>query len=440
MAHSAIDFTPQIVGHHNGAHVAFPIELPPPRIYPAKLLEKDVRILDPQQFIRSNCLVISPSVIPLLHNSSNSSSSSSPAAISLTNSNIEFAKNTLKLPDRFDPNSLIYELEMFPFKTPPHADLYRGWVLLKKHQRGDEFIRTTNQFQIIVKKFKKAMADAGNTADNVISEFSVLQYLGTNRCPHVSGQIICLTDGMFYYSVMKFCGYDLGSYVFREERPLREECVRHLFRQLLAGMRFLQSYGVCHRDLSVENLIYDEETQILSIVDYGMSLVLPRHPDGQPYLIPPSGPLGKKHYIPPEILENTNPFNGFLSDSWNLGIILFLVLTKKYPMKFANLLCPYFKIVSAGKLRSLLEHWNLGLSAEAMDLLCRLLQPIPNQRYSLEDISNHPWVIGGVEIPVRATPPAAAVATPAERRDEGENKEEEKATVESQPRGDFNNT
>jgi serine/threonine protein kinase len=315
---------------------------------------------------------------------------------------------------------------MFPFKTPPHAGLYRGWVLLKK-QRGDELIRPFNQFQIIVKKFKKAEADARTTADNVLSEFSVLQYLGTDRSPQVSGQIICLTDGEYYYSVMKFCGYDLGSYVFSEARPLSEERVRHLFRQLLAGMRYLQSHGVCHRDLSIENLVYDEETRTLSIIDFGMSLVLPRYPDGRPYLIPPSGPLGKKHYIPPEILENQRPFDGFRSDSWNLGIILFLVLTKKYPMTFANRLCPYFKLVAAGRLRGLLEHWNLGLSAEVVDLLCCMLRAVPTERYSLEEISNHPWVREGAEVPVGAglaplpqQPPAPAAEIRGEETTVGE--------------------
>lgn len=398
MTHLPIDFTPQIVGIANNSHVATPIELPRPLIFPAKLQEREVQLSHPQQFIRSSCLVIPSSVIPMLLNSS--PPNSTPAAISLTSSMIHHAKNTLKLTDRYDPNSLVYELEMFPYKTPPHASLYRGWVLLRKQQRGDELFRPCNQFQIVVKKFRVADADARVTADNVYSEFSVLQYLGADRNPHAPGQIICLTDGEFYYSVMKFCGYDLGSYVFGAPAPLGEEKVRHLFRQLLKGMRYLQSRGICHRDLSIENLVYDEETHTLSIIDYGMALVLPRYPDGRPYLIPPSGPLGKKHYMPPEILENTESFDGFRSDSWNLGIILFLVLTKKYPLQFANMLCQYFRIVATGRLRELMIHWKLQLSATAMDLIFHMLQPVPAQRYSLDEIENHPWVREGTEIPV----------------------------------------
>ena len=182
--------------------------------------------------------------------------------------------------------------------------------------------------QIIVKEDDKSAVDQRAYSDEMhaMKEFAFLQLLGDNH-PHVSGQICCLVDENqnLYYSVMKFRGYDLSDYIFSSSQCFSEDFCRNLFNQLVCGMEYLQSFGICHRDLSIENLTYDPETDSLSIIDYGMALLLPRDPlTGDVQLIPPSGSLGKSHYMPPEILANRDPLNGFLSDHWNLGIILFL--------------------------------------------------------------------------------------------------------------------
>jgi serine/threonine protein kinase len=348
-----------ILGVENGEEVAAPRELSSPLISSARLLEKDVKHLD-SQYIRSTCLIPS---------SSGSSTT----------------------------GSACYELELFPFKESHYGQLYRGWILLRGGAKSGELLRTTNEFQVIVKKYLKASADSHQFADDPLQEFSLLQYLGDKASPHISGQLVCLTDGVWYYSVMRFCGYDIGSFVFND-RPLGEQRGRHLFRQLLEGMEFLQSHGVFHRDLSLENLVYDEQTHRLSIIDFGMSIVLPRRPsDGRPYLIRCSRALGKKHYMPPEVLANTSSFNGFLSDTWNLGVILFLLLTKKYVVAMASPLCAYYRLLQAGKLKAYLAHLNLGLSEEAVDLLDRLLQTDPHRRASLQEIRDHPWIASGPE-------------------------------------------
>jgi serine/threonine protein kinase len=347
-----------IIGMENGEEVAAPRELSLPLISPARLLERDVMHLD-SRYLRSTCLV------PV-------SSSSTPGLVAA------------------------YELEMFSFKESQYGQLFRGWILLRG-AKAKELSRTTNEFQIIIKKYLKAAADSRDRADDPLQEFSLLQYLGDSSCPHISGQLACLTDGEYYFSVMRFCGYDIGSFVFRDQ-PLGELRGRHLFRQIIEGMGFLQSHGVWHRDLSLENLVYDETTHRLSIIDFGMSVVLPRRPaNGRPYHIRCSHAKGKSRYMPPEVLANTSAYNGFLADTWCLGVILFLLLTKKYVVTMASPLCVYYRTIQTGRLKAYLTHLQLGLSEQAIDLLDHLLQPDPSRRYSLQEIRDHPWVATGPE-------------------------------------------
>ena len=101
------------------------------------------------------------------------------------------------------------------------------------------------------------------------------------------------------------------------------------------GLLSLQQKGVCHRDLSLENLVVDEYNNC-QIIDFGMSLRVPYSSnDGSRCdvshgtlrrLIRPQGTCGKILYISPEVFRNVDPFDGFAIDLWAAGVILFIML------------------------------------------------------------------------------------------------------------------
>lgn len=49
-----------------------------------------------------------------------------------------------------------------------------------------------------------------------------------------------------------------------------EPTARFYFRQLIKGVKYCHSQGVCHRDLKPENLLLDEKSN-LKISDFGLS-------------------------------------------------------------------------------------------------------------------------------------------------------------------------
>jgi serine/threonine protein kinase len=66
-----------------------------------------------------------------------------------------------------------------------------------------------------------------------------------------------------------------------------------------------------------------------------------------------------------------------------------------------------FKYMTAGYLVQMLTEWELGLSADVMDLLQRMLFLDPKDRLSLEQVRAHPWMLGASAAPpgFRAAPP-----------------------------------
>jgi serine/threonine protein kinase len=160
--------------------------------------------------------------------------------------------------------------------------------------------------------------------------------------------------------------------------------------------------GVCHRDMSLENILVDElRTSV--VIDLGMCLKVPySNEDGTGVadvssctlrrLIKPQMPCGKPNYISPEILHSCQPFDGFAIDLWAVAVILFIMLVGLPPWEFAREEDPRYKMVIRGGLASMLQSWNRQISPQATDLLQRMLRADPRHRLSLEEVKDHEWV------------------------------------------------
>lgn len=98
------------------------------------------------------------------------------------------------------------------------------------------------------------------------------------------------------------------------------------------------------RDMSLENILLAEGGQV-KVIDFGMALRLQQPPgrrDGGAGAfnsdgggsgsasargarsISPTGPFGKRHYMPPEVAMNEQEYDGFSVDVWACGVIMFM--------------------------------------------------------------------------------------------------------------------
>lgn len=249
--------------------------------------------------------------------------------------------------------------------------------------------------QVAIKVYSQARLRSmrGKTQENPVAELSAMQLIGQH--PNILTALECCHDAENIYSILEFCdGGELYD-VIEESGAMPEAVARGFFRQILLGLGHLQNLGIAHRDLSLENVLYSRASGNCKIIDFGMALRLPRNEAGETLLIPPQGVCGKRNYISPEVIDNRLPFNALLSDIWALGVILFIMLTGVPPVDTATPLDPRFRMVSAGLIGSMLDQWGIALSPSALDLITHTLRPNPNERLTLAQIAEHPWVREG---------------------------------------------
>lgn len=269
--------------------------------------------------------------------------------------------------------------------------------------RGGSWEVTPDMAAVKIMDWNKVQELRGRHMEDPVKEVSAMQFIARDGShPNVLGTLDVLSDQQYLYSFMPFCSCgELFGFVERDGR-FSEPVARFWFRQLLNGLYHLQKMGVCHRDISLENVLVDQYTKAL-VIDLGMCLRVPFSADdgsvsdvstgGMRRLISPQGQCGKPNYISPEVLSNTEPFDGFAIDLWAAGIILFIMLVGLPPFEWANRDDPRFRMITKGGLMVMLNQWNRPISQEAGDLLQKMLREKPQDRLSLMEVMDHPWVV-----------------------------------------------
>jgi len=271
---------------------------------------------------------------------------------------------------------------------------------------------TTNKLVAMKEvEWSRVHGNRGRLLEDPIKEIAAMQLIGS-ASPHVLGPIEVMQDKDYLNTVMPYCsGGDLFGVVVKfagesnGEIGMPEPVARYWFRQILKGLLHLQSVGVCHRDLSLENVLVD--TNNCLIIDMGMCLYVPYNDPMRKgnltdatrgtarRLMRPQGVCGKMNYMSPEIFANTAPFDGFSIDVWAAGVILYIMLTGFPPYDQASRADQKFDIIVRGDLVRQLEDWGINLSQDAGDLLQSMLQLDPRDRLNLAEVMSHPWVVNG---------------------------------------------
>ena len=250
-------------------------------------------------------------------------------------------------------------------------------------------------------------------AENPMREVAAMQLIG-NSNPHVMGTIETLfTDdasGSNLNVVMPYAGSGDLFQRFQESQVLGhgfpETEARYWFRQMMDGVSFLHGKGICHRDLSPENVMIDDDNSL--IIDMGMAIRVPYNDPNnnevtdiingtEKRLIAPQGTVGKLPYMSPEIYHNTL-FDGGAVDIWTMGTILFRMVSGTGSYGEPHETDVQFRWMTRN-LAGLLNEWGIQLSDECIDLLKNMLQVDPRLRFTLDEISGHPWLAHNDTVP-----------------------------------------
>ncbi|CAI5949395.1 unnamed protein product [Closterium sp. NIES-65] len=200
-------------------------------------------------------------------------------------------------------------------------------------------------------------------------------------------------DNWGVHLVMDHCsGGDLFDLVDRyaESAGMPEQLAAAVVGQLAATLAWMHSVGVVHRDLKPENILLARPFSgdagsfpnlHLCIADFGLAR---RLAPGEHL----TGLVGSPFYLAPEVVKGH--LYDHQVDVWSLGIILYTCLSGKLPFHGPNHNAVFAAACRAAPDLVSPELWG-GVSAEAKDLVRRMLEKEPGRRIRSGEILSHPW-------------------------------------------------
>jgi len=219
--------------------------------------------------------------------------------------------------------------------------------------------------------------------------------------------------------LMDYLNTDLRKFFhLNKENPkiMNENFLRNIARQILAGVNYLHKEGIMHRDLKLENILYDEQKNIVKIADFGLSRkydydISIKYTD-----------VGAFPYKPPELLLGLHHYSTEL-DIWAVGCIL-VEICIGFPLFAENnslgvvglmykifgsfneeLLPGYESFPFSTYLKTLPETKGIGLinfikmhqkfgfqNDDFYDYIEKLLTIDPTKRFNAKECLNHRWL------------------------------------------------
>jgi len=205
-------------------------------------------------------------------------------------------------------------------------------------------------------------------------------------------------DSEYFFTIMELAGDEelIDIIAQTPTRCVCEEQSRRLARQIVSGLDSMHNQRVCHRDLSSENIVVSRDRLgrlNAKIIDFGLSLRVSNATDLM--YLQGHGAAGKPRYLAPELYDRPDLVDYFKCDIWAFGVILCFLTTGHFPVR--RMACPSderYECILAGSdaFEDMLRQWNHDMSADLVDLLTWILQPLPENRPSLEEICRHVWM------------------------------------------------
>lgn len=158
---------------------------------------------------------------------------------------------------------------------------------------------------------------------------------------------------------------------------------RTVFGQICAGVAYLHSRDICHRDLKPDNVLLTADGTA-KISDFGLA----RHASQSENNFRTY--CGTPHYFAPEMFKlQKQQVDGYgkAVDVWSLGVILYIIVSGKPPFDDENL--------GEQVVNGIFEFDGPefeSVSDSAKDLISRLMTVDPKLRLTADEALKHPWL------------------------------------------------
>ncbi|EPS95084.1 hypothetical protein FOMPIDRAFT_1054474 [Fomitopsis schrenkii] len=164
------------------------------------------------------------------------------------------------------------------------------------------------------------------------------------------------------------------------------EIAHYYFRQVISGLEYIHSQGVCHRDLKPENILLDAGG-VLKISDFGLCAVYKVKETGRTRML--SERCGSMPYLAPELLR-TAPYEAEPVDVWGGGVILYTMLAGNTPWDEPTKRSYEFSRYLSGEAFNN-DPWNRW-DRDILTVLTGMLTVDPTRRMSLAEVVQQTWM------------------------------------------------
>eukprot|EP00931_Biecheleriopsis_adriatica_P006502 TRINITY_DN1078_c0_g1_i1.p1 TRINITY_DN1078_c0_g1~~TRINITY_DN1078_c0_g1_i1.p1 ORF type:complete len:509 (+),score=110.20 TRINITY_DN1078_c0_g1_i1:49-1527(+) len=202
--------------------------------------------------------------------------------------------------------------------------------------------------------------------------------------PNIVKLVESFEDERVVYLVMELCtGGELFDRIV-DRGHVTEKQGAMLVQQMARAISYMHGVGICHRDLKPENWLLASKDPLdsceLKLVDFGLACKFDKD-------VPMSTVSGTASYVAPEVLSRSY---GASCDLWSLGVIVYVLLSGRpaFPGKNNR---EILNRVKACKYDFNSSTWE-AVTDGAKELIRKILVLDPQERYTADQVLEHPWV------------------------------------------------
>ncbi|CAB4013071.1 Mitogen-activated kinase kinase kinase 3 [Paramuricea clavata] len=181
-----------------------------------------------------------------------------------------------------------------------------------------------------------------------------------------------------------FMEYMAGGSIYdhlKQHGPLSESLTSRYTRQILAGVSYLHSYTVIHRDIKGANILRDTKGNV-KLADFGASKRLQTISSMTGF----KSVHGTPYWMAPEVINGAG--YGRKADVWSIGCTVIEMLTGKPPWAEFEPMAALFKIATQETEANLSQ----DTSSSARDFIETTLTKDPNSRPRAAELLSHSFV------------------------------------------------
>ncbi|XP_077970685.1 peripheral plasma membrane protein CASK-like isoform X2 [Styela clava] len=243
--------------------------------------------------------------------------------------------------------------------------------------------RSKLQYAVKIVDVAKFTGSPGLTAHDLKREATICHML---KHPNVVELYEVYSEEGLLYMVFEYMdGADLCFEIVKRANMgfvYSEAVTSHYMSQILDALRYCHENNVVHRDIKPHCVLLatKENSAPVKLGGFGLSIQV----DDDGFV---TGSVGTPHFMAPEVVKG-EPY-GKPVDIWSCGVMLFILVSGSLP--FYGTRERLYDSIKKGKFHMNPKQWD-AISEPCKDLVRRMLTLNPNERITVFECLNHPWI------------------------------------------------